>query len=204
MAPSISTTDVNLYVAQLNTGSQTPAQVQASLENPAVYYRTSVADFVLREFQAAWGVFPATGGGSQYDNWVARIVANPSLENGGMSEALAGTPEFQQVYGVTGTTVATLATVQTFALDLLGIQPANLGPGALANVGLPVWEVLQNFVQSPQLIAHTASSIVAFQNALLEPPVAQPTATSIQASGGSDTVQLTGPVSLESIAWHHL
>jgi hypothetical protein len=204
-APPISTTDVNLYVAQLNTGAQTPAQVQADLENPAVYYRTSVADFVLREFQAGFGVFPATGAGSQYDNWVARIVANPALENGGMSEALAGTPEFQQLYGVTGTTIATPATVQTFALDLLGIQPANLGPGAFANVGLPVWEVLQNFVQSPQFIAHTASSIVAFQNALLEPPVAQPTSiSSIQASGaGSDTVQLTGAVPLESTAWHH-
>jgi hypothetical protein len=205
-APSISTTDVNLYVTQLNTGSQTPAQVQANLENPALYYRTSVADFVLRDFQAAWGVFPTTGAGSQYDNWVARIVANPSLENGGMSQALAGTPEFQQVYGVTGTMIATLATVQAFALDLLGIQPANLGPGALANVGLPVWEVLQNFVQSPDFLAHTAGSIVAFQNALLEPPVAQPTPSqSMQASSvGSDTVQLTGTVSLESMAWHHL
>jgi hypothetical protein len=72
--------------------------------------------------------------------------------------------------------IATLATVQTFALDLLGIQPADLGPGASANAGLPVWEVLQNFVQSPDFLAHTASSMVAFQNALLEPPVAQPTA----------------------------
>jgi hypothetical protein len=175
-ATSISTTDINLYVAQLNTGAQTPAQVQADLENPAVYYRTSVADFVLREFQAALGVFPTTGAGSQYDNWVARVIADPSLENGGMSQALAGTSEFQAMYGVTGTTIATLATVQTFALDMLGIQSANLGPGALANVGLPAWEVLQNFVQSPQFIAHTASSMVAFQNALLEPPVAQPTA----------------------------
>jgi hypothetical protein len=122
------------------------------------------------------GVFPTTGAGSQYDNWVARVIADPSLENGGMSQALAGTSEFQAMYGVTGTTIATLATVQTFALDMLGIQSANLGPGALANVGLPAWEVLQNFVQSPQFIAHTASSMVAFQNALLEPPVAQPTA----------------------------
>jgi hypothetical protein len=205
-APSISTTDVNLYVTQLNTGSQTPAQVQANLENPAAYYRTSVADLVLREFQAAWGAFPTAGAGSQYDNWVARIVANPSLGNGGMSEALAGTPEFQAKYGVTGTMVATLATVQTFALDLLGIEPANLGPGALANVGLPVWEVLQNFAQSSDFIAHTAIPIVAFQNALLEPPVAQPTPSpSMQASSvGSDTVHLAGTVSLGSIAWHHL
>jgi hypothetical protein len=198
------------YVAELNAGAQTPAQVQAGLENPAVFYRTNVADFVLREFQAAWGVLPTTGAGSQYDNWVARVIANPSLENGGMSEALAGTPQFQEVYGVTGTTIATLATVQTFALDLLGIQPANLGPGALANVGLPVWQVLQNFAQSSQFTAHTASSIVTFQNALLEPPVAQPTpVSSIQASGvGSDIVQLTGTVSLESLAshlaWHNV
>jgi hypothetical protein len=100
--------------------------------------------------------------------------------------------------------IATLATVQTFALDLLGIQPADLGPGASANAGLPVWEVLQNFVQSPDFLAHTASS--AFQNALLEPPAAQPTPSPpMQASSvGSDTVQLTGTVSPESMAWHHL
>jgi hypothetical protein len=201
-APSISPTDVNLYVAQLNTGSQTPAQVQASLENPTVYYRASVADFVLHEFQAAWGVFPTTGAGSQYDNWVARIIANPSLENGGMSEALAGTPQFHEVYGVTGTTIATLATVQTFALDLLGIQPANLGPGALVNVGLPVWQVLQNFAQSSQFIADKASSIVAFQNALLESdPVATPVLSTHMAEVGSDTVHLTG---LASSASHNV
>jgi hypothetical protein len=167
-----------------------------------VFYRTSVADFVLREFQAAWGVFPTTGAGSQYDNWVARIIANPSLENGGMSEALAGTPQFHEVYGVTGTTIATLATVQTFALDLLGIQPANLGPGALVNVGLPVWQVLQNFAQSSQFIADKASSIVAFQNALLESdPVATPVLSTHMAEVGSDTVHLTG---LASSASHNV
>ena len=201
-APSISTTDVNLYVAQLNAGSQTPAQVQAGLENPAVFYRTSVADFVLREFQAAWSVFPTTGAGSQYDNWVARIIADPSLENGGMGEALAGTPQFQEVYGVTGTTIATLATVKTFALGLLGIQPANLGPGALANVGLPVWQVFQNFAQSSQFIADKASSIVAFQNALLESdPVATPVPSTHTTEVGSDMVQLTG---LASSASHNV
>ena len=201
-APSIPTTDVNLYVAQLIAGSETPTQVQASLENPAVFYRTSVADFVLREFQAAWGVFPTTGAGSQYDNWVARIIANPSLENGGMSEALSGTPQFQEVYGVTGTTIATLATVQTFALDLLGIQSANLGPGALANVGLPVWQVLQNFAQSSQFIADKGSSIVAFQTALLESdPVATPVPSTHTTEVGSDMVQLTG---LASSASHNV
>jgi hypothetical protein len=119
-----------------------------------------------------------------------------------MSEALAGTPQFQEVYGVTGTTIATLATVQTFALDLLGIQPANLGPGALVNVGLPVWQVLQNFAQSSQFIADKASSIVAFQNALLESdPVATPVLSTHMAEVGSDTVHLTG---LASSASHNV
>jgi hypothetical protein len=164
-APIPSTLSIT-YVDELNTNTATQAQIQADLENAAVFYRTSVADFVLQEFQAAWDMVPNA---TQYEAWVARVIADPTLESGGMSQALAGTPQFQAQYGVTGTTIATLATVQTFALHLLGIQPANLGPGALALVGLPVWEVLQNFVQSPQFVAHTAGPIVTFQNALLEP-----------------------------------
>jgi hypothetical protein len=125
---------------------------------------TSAADFVLREFQAAWAVFPTE---TQYENWVARIIANPLLENGGMSQALAGTPEFQALYG--GTTSATEPATQGFVTSLcnslLGIPP---GPGALLNVGLPVWQVLQNFAQSSQFVTAMPSPIVNFQNALLE------------------------------------
>jgi hypothetical protein len=186
------------YVDELNTNTATPAQIQADLQNPAVLYRTSIADFVLREFQAAWDAVPTS---AQYDAWVARVIADPTLESGGISQALAATPQFQAQYGVTGTTIAMLTTVETFALDLLGIQPANLGPGALSLVGLPVWEVLQNFVQSPRFIAHTAGPIVTFQNALLEPT---PVPSSQAPAVGSDAVQLTGTVSLESLAGHHL
>jgi hypothetical protein len=52
----------------------TPVQIQANLENfpfnsfppptnipTDIFYRTSVAQFVLREFQAAWGAVPTTG-----------------------------------------------------------------------------------------------------------------------------------------------
>ena len=121
-----------LDVAQLNSDAQTPLQVQA---NPAtvssvliprtpLVYRTSVADFVLREFQAAWGVVPNA---TEYDAWVARIIADPTLENGGMSQALAGTTQFQALYGVTGATIATAATVTALCEGILGISP---GPGA--------------------------------------------------------------------------
>jgi parallel beta-helix repeat protein len=125
---------------------------------------TSAADFVLREFQAAWAVFPTE---TQYENWVARIIANPLLENGGMSQALAGTPECQALYG--GTTSATEPATQGFVTSLcnslLGIPP---GRGALLNVGLPVWQVLQNFAQSSQFVTAMPNPIVNFQNALLE------------------------------------
>jgi hypothetical protein len=89
-----------LYVSELNAGTATPLQIQANLENfpfnasppptnvvTSTFYRTTVADFVIREFQAAWGVVPTS---AEYDAWVARVIANPSLENGGMSQALAG------------------------------------------------------------------------------------------------------------------
>src|SRR5271163_3666484 len=104
------------YVTQLNpvppatTPQSTPAQIQANLENfpfnPSggtpthiiqdTFFRTVVADFVLREFQLAWGVVPTSGAAaSQYDAWVARIINDPAImTNGAMSQALAGTSTF--------------------------------------------------------------------------------------------------------------
>ena len=120
---SLATTDVHLDVAQ-------------------------VADFVLDEFQAAWGVVPNS---TQYDAWVHRIIANPSLENGGMSQALAGSPEFTLEYGTTrATEPATVGFIDQICAHV-GLTP---GPGAMANVSLPVWQVLQNFMTSAKVIAN--------------------------------------------------
>jgi hypothetical protein len=164
------------YVGELNAGTATPGVIQAELENfvappipppftdTSLFYRTSVAQFVLREFQAAWGTVPSTGPGSQFDNWVARIIANPSLEGGGMSQTLAGTPQFMAEYGTTSATQpATLAFITQLAANL----QVAVGPGAMANVGLPVWQVLQNFVTSPTVITSLEGPIANFQNLLL-------------------------------------
>jgi hypothetical protein len=157
-APPIPAAEETLDVPELSVGAQTPlpvqgnpAQVQASLESPSLVDRKSVEGFVLREFQAAWGVVPNA---TQTDAWVARIIADPALETGGMSQALAGTPQFQAQYGVTGATIATAATVTALNEGILGLSP---GPGALLNIGLPVWQVLQNFAQSAQFSNELAS-----------------------------------------------
>ena len=75
------------YVNGLNSIPPTTSepQVQAQLENQTApppnnvatdtFYRTSVAQFVLREFQAAWGTVPTS---TQFDAWVARVIANPT------------------------------------------------------------------------------------------------------------------------------
>ena len=175
---SISSSLATMYVGELNATppTATPGDIQANLENFAappepppfdptgLFYRTSVAQFVLREFQAAWGVVPSTGAGSQYDHWVARIIANPSLEGGGMSQALAGTPQFLAEYGLTSATEpASLAFITALAANL-GVA---VGPGAIANEGLPVWQVLQNFVTSPTVITSLEAPIANFQNLLL-------------------------------------
>ena len=153
------------YVTDLNTPAppatptSTPAQIQANLENfpfnasppptnvvQDTFYRTEVADFVLREFQLAWGVVPTSGSAtSQYDAWVARVIANPSLmSNGGMSQALAGTTQFMVAIGATSPTqLATIGMINQLAANA-GVA---VGPGAMANVGLPIWQVLQNFAE---------------------------------------------------------
>jgi hypothetical protein len=175
--------DETLYVAQLNGGAQTSAAVQANLGKPAPLQRASAADFVLREFQAAWGVVPTA---AQYEAWVTRIIADPGLENGGMSQALAGSAQFTTLYGVTGATIATAATVTALCEGILGTSP---GSGAMLNVGLPVWQVMQNFAQSSMFIAETSAPIVGFQNALLAG--ATPTGSIFQFGGTSATYALT-------------
>jgi hypothetical protein len=163
------------YVAELTSVPPTTSvpQVQAQLENQTApppnnvatdtFYRTSVAQFVLRDFQAAWGVVPTT---TQYDAWVARIIANPSLENGGMSQALVGTPQFLAAYGLTSSSqLATTGFINQLLVNL-GLNPAT-HPGAFNNVGVPVAQVLQNFVTSQPVIASLNTPIVNFQNALL-------------------------------------
>ena len=83
---------------------------------------------------------------------------------GGMSMALAGTPEFLNEYGLSSATqAATTGFINQLSANL-GVTP---GAGAYANVGLPVWEVLQNFVESPKVIASLESPIASFQNLLL-------------------------------------
>ncbi len=173
------------YVTDLNTPAppatptSTPAQIQANLENfpfnsappptnvvQDTFYRTEVADFVLREFQLAWGTVPTSGSAtSQYDAWVARIIANPSImTNGAMSEALAGTTQFMVAIGATSPTQAATTGMINALCANAGVA---VGAGALANVGLPIWEVLQNFAESQKVTNSLAAPIANFQNLLL-------------------------------------
>ena len=81
-----------------------------------------------------------------------------------MSQALAGTPQFLAEYGLTSATEpASLAFITALAANL-GVA---VGPGAIANVGLPVWQVLQNFVTSPTVITSLEAPTANFQNLLL-------------------------------------
>ena len=179
--PPINPSVAMAYVAELNATppTATPAQIQANLENfpfnssppptnsvQDTFYRTSVADFVLREFQLAWGVVPTSGSAtSQYDAWIARVIDNPSnMTAGGMSHALAGTPQFMVEIGASSPTQgATLGMIDTLCANA-GVA---VGPGAMANVGHPIWQVLQNFAESTLVSNALAAPIANFQNLLL-------------------------------------
>jgi hypothetical protein len=174
------------YVTELNpvppatTPVATPAEIQANLENfpfnpgtppptnlvTDTFYRTTVADFVLREFQLAWGMVPTSGPAtSQYDAWVARVIDNPAnMTAGGMSMALAGTPNFTLSIGaVSATQPATIGMINALAANA-GVA---VGAGAQALVGLPVWQVLQAFATSTLVTNAMAAPIANFQNLLL-------------------------------------
>ena len=196
------------YVTELNpvppatTPVATPAEIQANLENFPVnpnapppnivtdtFFRTTVADFVLREFQLAWGVVPTSGAAaSQYDAWVARVIDNPAnMTAGGMSAALVGTPEFQLIFGSNPT-----ATPATIAL-LCAHAGVPVGAGALANVGLPMAQVLQNFAENSLLVSNAlAAPIANFQNLLLNAaPGAPPPAGNLLTLSGTPGANLT-------------
>ena len=198
------------YVTDLNTPAppatptSTPAQIQANLENfpfntspppnnviQDTFYRTTVADFVLREFQLAWGVVPTSGSAtSQYDARVARIIADPAImTNGAMSQALAGTSKFMVEIGATSPTqAATLGMVNTLCANA-GVA---VGAGAMANVGLPIWEVLQNFAANSTLVSNNlAAPIANFQNLLLALPTTPPSGSILTLPGIPGALTLT-------------
>jgi hypothetical protein len=180
--PVIPTNISSGYVASLNAGTATEAQINANLENfpfnPAppptnvstdLFYRTSVADFVLTEFQLAWGVVPTSGASSQYDAWVARVIADPTSvwTGGGMSMALIGTPEFAALFGTNNPDQpASIGQINQLCANC-GITP---GAGALLNVGLPIWQVLQNFAESSVVAAALDAKMANFQNLLVATP----------------------------------
>jgi hypothetical protein len=81
-----------------------------------------------------------------------------------MSQALAGTSQFMAMYG---TTSATEPATPAFINKIAANTGVTVGSGALANVGLPVWQVLQNFVASAKAVASLQAPIANFQNILL-------------------------------------
>jgi hypothetical protein len=201
---------LNEYVNELNpvppatTPAATPAVIQANLENfpvnanppPAnvitdTFFRTTVADFVLREFQLAWGVVPTSGAAtSQYDAWVARVIDNPAnMTAGGMSQALAGTTNFMIAIGATSPDQpATIGMINALAANA-GVA---VGAGAMANVGLPIWQVLQNFAESTLVSNALAAPIANFQNLLLNAaPGAAPPAGNLLTLSGTPGASLT-------------
>jgi hypothetical protein len=112
-------------------------------------------------------VVPTTGAGSEYDSWIARCLADPTNISAGMSQALAGTSQFMALYG---TTSATELATASFVTELWSrtIGTGGPGPGAMMNVGLPVWQVLQNFVQSAGFVSRMTAPTVNFQDLLLD------------------------------------
>ena len=86
------------------------------------------------------------------------------MTNGGMSQALAGTTQFMVEIGATS---PTQAATRGMINKLCANAGVAVGPGALANVGLPIWQVLQNFAEFSLVIHSLAAPIANFQNLLL-------------------------------------
>ena len=104
-----------------------------------------------------------------------------------MSAALVGTPEFQLIFGSNpNATAATIALLCAHA----GIP---VGAGAMANVGLPMAQVLQNFAENSALVSNAlAAPIANFQNLLLNAaPGAPPPSGSILTLPGTVGSSLT-------------
>jgi hypothetical protein len=186
LASAVEPVTVQSYVGELNATppTATPVEIQATLENfpfnanppptniaTDTFYRTTVAQFVLREFQAAWTVVPTTGATSQFNNWVARALADPTVLDGtnpatSMSFALASTPTFQAVYNVGPNDIATANFINQLWRNTG--HSGNANPGLLSNAGVtPVWQVLQAVVTNGNVISSMAPAVANFQDLLL-------------------------------------
>ena len=104
-----------------------------------------------------------------------------------MSAALVGTPQFQSIFGT-----GAFATAGTITL-LCAHAGVPVGAGAMANVGLPMAEVLQNFAENSTLVSNAlAAPIANFQNLLLNAaPGAAPPAGNLLTLSGTPGANLT-------------
>ena len=156
---SLDASDLAVYVASLNSGALTPAQVQNSIETTT--FTTGTVDAVIREYQAAFGRVPDQAG---LEYWVGQVAANPSAL-GTLNTIFANSAEFNARYGATATTVATPAVIADLYTNVLGRAPDAAGLAYWSAQGLTAAQLLQAFSQSAEFVNDASAPIMAYQAA---------------------------------------
>ena len=92
-------------------------------------------------------------------------------------------------YGVTSATQPATAGFINLLSANLGVTP---GAGAMLNVGLPVWQVLQNFMESSKVIASLDTPTANFQNLLLAGETPSGSILTLPGTSGASLTLTTG------------
>ena len=162
--------DLVTYVALMSSGSWTADQVATGIESSS--FVQNVVDPIIRLYQTAFGHVPDQ---ASLNAWAAAIAPNgasgalntTALAN--LGAAVAGTGEFQSLYGAqyTPSTVVTSANGAALVAALyhvaLGTVPIPERLNFWVTAGLTVGQLLQAMAASSEFVSGEAPGITAFQ-----------------------------------------
>jgi hypothetical protein len=152
-------TDLNSWVALLNSGQLTEPALISQIENSQ--FTLNVVDPVVREYQAAFGRLPDQAGISY---WVGVVATNPTaLAN--LNVIFTNSSEFAGRYlGADANTVGGVSLVTALYTNVLGRAPDQAGLNYWVSQNLTAAQLLQVFSQSPEYVGDTAAVVVTYQN----------------------------------------
>ena len=129
-------------------------------------YTLNTVDFVIREYQLAFGGVPDLGGAAYWTH----ALADGTQTDASLSLAFASSTQFFDTYHISATTpmnsdALAFTYVEALYKNAFNETLGSTDPGVMywANSNLTASQVLQAFVVSPQFVQLTATPITVFQ-----------------------------------------
>lgn len=154
---------VESFVAMLNNGTMTPAQVQQTIIDEP--FTSTYVNPMIQIYQAAFNRVPDQAGQNFWvDNYAAGNVTTQTA-----ADNFANSPEFKAQYGNASAADPINAAVLTaFYQNVLGRAPDKAGYDFWLSSGQNIGQVLNYFAQSPEFTVRCDYPINQFQQAEID------------------------------------